>query len=933
MHDDPPNNASPAVGIAAASLRLALALTAVVLSGASANASPDDGIAGLRAAFTSPDPASRIMVRWWWFGPAVTDEELGRELAAMQQAGIGGVEVQPVYPVSLDDQRMGIRTEPYLSDAFLAHLRFAAVTAHALGMRFDLTLGSGWPYGGPSVAIGDAAGKLRIERVPVTPGQSRIPVPAIGAGESVFAAFFAPPPGAALESSAQSPLLRPADGAIEVTATPEARELVVFIASRTGMMVKRAAVGAEGFVVNHYDRDAVSHYLSSVGERLWQAFDADTAPTAVFCDSLEVYGSDWTPRLLEEFKRRRGYDLWPMLEALQTPDDGEAADIRHDWAETLTELLEDQFIDPLQAWATAHGTKLRAQIYGTPPASTSSATRVDLPEGEGWDWRTVRGSRWAASASHVAGRQITSAETWTWLHSPAYRATPLDIQAEANLQFLQGVNQLVGHGWPYSPPQADTPGRFYAAAALGDRNPWWPAMSDVTAALQRTSAVLRQGRPVTDVALYLPLDDAWAAMGPGRVQLNDELQRRVGAAVLPAILNAGFNVDFIDRRTLAAHGTSDGDHLAVGAARYRAVILPDVERIDRATLAALDAFARGGGAVVAVGRAPGRAPGYETRGDADAIAAASRRLFVDPGAPGHLVAAARDLGATLSRLLGPDATFEPATPDLAAVHRQAGATDIYFVANTSNLPYVTTGRFRVRTTRAEWWDPVRGTSEPLDVVAGAPDTRAVHLTLAPYASGFVVFSESAGLARRAAPHAAAGGRILLEQATVTFGDEPRAEPVRLPHNWTDSENRRYFSGVAHYDLQVTLPLLETAAGRHVVLDLGPGAAVDPTPLTNGMRAWLDPPVREAAVVYVNGRRAGAIWCAPFSLVLDATVKPGVNTIRIDVANTAVNAMAGRALPDYRLLNLRYGTRFEPQDMDEIRPVPSGLLAPVTIRWQ
>jgi hypothetical protein len=39
------------------------------------------------------------------------------------------------------------------------------------------------------------------------------------------------------------------------------------------------------------------------------------------------------------------------------------------------------------------------------------------------------------------------------------------------------------------------------------------------------------------------------------------------------------------------------------------------------------------------------------------------------------------------------------------------------------------------------------------------------------------------------------------------------------------------------------------------------------------------------------------------------------------------------LPDYRLLNLRYGTRFEPQDMDEIRPVPSGLLAPVTIRWQ
>ncbi len=873
------------------------------------------------------------MMRWWWFGPAVTDEELGRELAAMQQAGIGGVEVQPVYPVSLDDQRIGVRTDPYLSDAFLAHLRFAAVTAHALGLRFDLTLGSGWPYGGPSVQIGDAAGKLRVERVPVAAGQSRIPVPAIGAGESIVAAFFPLPAGAAPESPAQSPPIRPADGAIEAAATPNSRELVFLIASRTGMMVKRAAIGAEGFVVNHYDRDAVAHYLSTVGERLWQAFDADTAPAAVFCDSLEVYGSDWTPRLLDEFKRRRGYDLWPMLEAL-TRDDAAAADVRHDWAQTLTELLDDQFIDPLQAWATAHHTKLRAQIYGTPPASTSSAARVDLPEGEGWNWRAIRSSRWAASASHVAGRTVTSAETWTWLHSPAYRATPLDMQAEANQQFLQGVNQLVGHGWPYSPPKEDAPGwRFYAAAALGDRNPWWPVMSDIAASLQRTSAVLRQGTPVTDVALYLPLDDAWAAMGPGHVQLNDELQRRVGADVLPAILDAGFNVDFVDRRTLAAQARVDGSQLVVGAARYRAVVLPDVERIDRATLATLDAFARAGGVVVAAGRTPQRPPGWETRGDGDATALASRRLFADGGAPAHVVASSAELGQALRRLLSPDVTFEPAAPEVGVVHRQAGSADIYFVANTSNVPQAVAGSFRVHAARAEWWDPASGTTEPLDVATGGGDARMVRLSLAPYASGFVVFFNATGSARSTPSRTLAHGQVVIDHATVTFGEEPRSEPVPLPHDWTSGSDRRFFSGVAHYDLQVTLPAVATAPGRHIVLDLGAGTPLQAAPLANGMRAWLDAPMREAAVVRVNGVRAGAIWCAPFVLRLDGLVKPGDNAIRIDVVNTAVNAMAGRALPDYRLLNLRYGTRFEPQDMDQIRPAPSGLLAPVTVRWQ
>ena len=132
-------------------------------------------------------------MRWWWFGPQVTDEELGRELQAMKDAGIGGVEVQPVYPVALDDAANGLKTEPFLSDAFLAHLKFAADRAAALGLRFDLTLGSGWPYGGPTVSIDHAAGRLRIERVPIPPQASRVALPHVGAGESFIAGEIVAP--------------------------------------------------------------------------------------------------------------------------------------------------------------------------------------------------------------------------------------------------------------------------------------------------------------------------------------------------------------------------------------------------------------------------------------------------------------------------------------------------------------------------------------------------------------------------------------------------------------------------------------------------------------------------------------------------------------------------------------------------------------------
>jgi len=149
-------------------------------------------------------------------------------------------------------------------------------------------------------------------------------------------------------------------------------------------------------------------------------------------------------------------------------------------------------------------------------------------------------------------------------------------------------------------------------------------------------------------------------------------------------------------------------------------------------------------------------------------------------------------------------------------------------------------------------------------------------------------------------------------------------------SWTDGEATRFFSGQATYEKSFVVPQGMLKAGASLRLDLGEGKSIPESPLRNGMQAWFDPPVRESAAVYINDKKAGSVWCPPYSLDVTPLLRPGENRIRIVVGNLVINHMAGHALPDYRLLNLRYGARFQAQDMDKIQAVPAGLFGPIRL---
>jgi hypothetical protein len=799
-------------------------------------------LADLRRGFEHPPDDARIMVRWWWFGPSQTKAEIEQEMRQMKTAGIGGFEVQPVYPLSLENNYS------YLSPEFLDALRFAAEKAREFGLRMDVTLGSGWPFGGPQVPITRAAGKLRID----------------------------------------SALPAPEDGDEPIVSLNN----LFFTSSRTRQMVKRAAAGAEGFVLDHYDRSAIDAYLNSVGEPLLRALAANP-PHAIFSDSLEVYGSDWTPGFRDEFRRRRGYDLTPHLPSL-AGNDADSAAVRHDWGQTLTELVNENYLTPVREWAEKHHTRFRSQTYGTPPVNLSSNALVDLAEGEGWQWRQFSNTRWASSANHLYKRAITSSETWTWLHSPVFRATPLDLKAEADLHFLEGVNQIIGHGWPYSPPEAGEPGwHFYAAAALGPHNPWWIVMPDVAAYLQRVSFLLRQGEPVTDVAIYLPTHDAYARFTPGNVSVSKLMEELIGPTLIPQVLDAGYNFDFID------------DAAIERGIPYQILILPGVERIPLATLRAVERYRTKGGIAIATRRAPSLAPGLMDQ-DTPKIRVLSQKLFTKIVGEGQI-------GEKLHHVLRPDIADGG---EIGFVHRRTNDADIYFLVNTSNHLVHRAPEFRVRGVRGELWVPRSGKEIPL--------RSRFDLLLSPYESRVLVFSRQArsGIL----PDFRLDSMDLSSDWKVSIGGVSKT--MDSLQSWTSDPDSNHFSGEAVYEKTVHLP---TDAHR-ALLTFGEGVPVTPGSekrAGSGMRAWLESPVREAAVVYVNAKLAGSVWCPPYEVDLSELLHAGDNVIRIVVTNLAVNAMA-EGPEDNSKLNARYGERFQAQDMDRIQPEPSGLLGPIRL---
>jgi hypothetical protein len=387
---------------------------------------------------------ARPWTRWWWFGSCVAEGEITRQLEALREAGFGGVEIQPIYAPADPP----VKPIPYLSPAWMRMLEHTLREAARLDIGVDLTMGSGWPWGGPWIGADHAACRLVVER----------------GGDPAVA-----------------------------RAVP------------TGQQVKRAGPGGEGPVADPYSADAVREFLSGFEAPL--ALLGPRRPAAAFTDSFEVFGADCTPGLFEAFRARRGYDLEPWLERLDGGDEL-GRRLRHDYRWTMAELLEANYRSWV-SWCHANGMAARLQAHGSPGPLVDYYALADVPETEAFSRSGLVGpvAKMASSAAHFAGRPACSAEAFTWLGE--HFTVGLDaMRRAADAFFLAGVNRLFFHGVPYSPEGIPWPGwLFYASTNSGENAGWFEHLGCFSAYLARCQAALSRGQWDPDVLLYFPQHD------------------------------------------------------------------------------------------------------------------------------------------------------------------------------------------------------------------------------------------------------------------------------------------------------------------------------------------------------------------------------------------------------------------------------------------
>lgn len=885
--------------------------------------------------FQDPAPEYGMGVYWWWFGPAVTKPEVTRELEVMQRAGISYVLIFPIYPISVDDPARGIRNLRYLSPEFQDVLAHATAEARRLKITADVLLGTGWPYGGPSITPALGAKRLKVVVSPVATG-AVVNRPALEAEEKLEAALLV----------RGHPKQVNLAGAIDVTNRlgtglrqdrPGDWVLMTFIQSPTRMQVKRPSLGAEGLVMDHLNRKALDTYIASVGEPLLRLIKPGTI-RAIHSDSMEVYGTEWTDGFLAEFSKRRGYDLRPYLPALAIDAGPLTADVRNDYWRTVGELAVDNYVRPLQQWAHSRGLQLQAESYGNPPVDMGSYAGVDLPMGEHYQWKMFDASRWASSAAHQMGIKSTSAEAYTWLRHPRYISTLQDLKLGSDLHFISGVTKMVAHGYAYSPPSEGIPGwGYYASVMLNDNNPFWPYFRYLSDYVRRVSYVLTLGKPAAGVALYLPEDDVMAGQPVGNglnlyMSTKDHLGdgRSVPEFGLPAalqsespviktLITSGFTFDGIDRGLLRSDLKTAAGRLEIGDVAYRIAVLPNLRGISLPMLEKLADFCRNGGVLIATRRLPEAAYGVRDR---DANYARVRQLVSEIFGDGSTEIARRhafgrgvaiyvpDEGSEFAKVLAalrPEIRFAAPDADLAFLHRGEAKRHLYFLTNTSAKPKSLQPVFRDGEGQPQIWDAMNGVRSAVRHFDSTPAGTRVPIELEPYGSTIVVFDPTASPAKALPQKIAGANRSVPGPFSLRRGDEQYQ--LKTLRSWTDIDALRFFSGRADYEFEIELPQSLFGKNRGVWLDLGD--------------------VREIADVKVNGQAVGARWKLPYRVDLSSAARPGRNRITVGVTNLPINRVIGSPTPDYRALEpLRFPFPQEKKLISE--PVPSGLLGPVQV---
>ncbi len=890
-------------------------------------------------------PEAKPRVRWWWMGSAVDKENLTYNLETLSSAGIGGVEITPIYGVKGQEERY----LDYLSPQWMEMLAWTESEGERLGMVTDMNMGTGWPFGGPEVNLEDAATKAVFREYTLTGGGrlTELIEPTDekqkeSARLSRLMAYSSAGECLDLTSKVQS------DSRLDWEAkSGEDWKLIALFVGKTFQKVKRAAPGGQGYVLNHLDSGAVQRYFDKFEVAFTQS--STPYPHAFFNDSYEVYGADWTPDLLDRFEKKRGYKLEHYFsELLANGATDTSVRVISDYRETISELLKDNFTVPWSNWAHQRGIITRNQAHGSPANLIDIYASVDIPECEsfgitdfdipGLRKDSIRKEndgdpttlKYASSAAHIAGKRFTSAETFTWL-TEHFRTSLSGAKPELDQMFVSGVNHVYFHGNTYSPKEADWPGwKFYASVDMSPTNSIWKDAPAFFEYISRVQSFLQYGEPDNDFLLYLPMYDIWNdqrgkyfltfAIHGMRERLPDFYN------AVARVREAGYDLDYISDHFIRSATVENGWIKTEGGAAYKGLILPAVRLIPEETLKQIELLIQKGAVVVFADRYPEDVPGLsrltERRNAFDKLIGrfpavnSFRETSVHPLGKGKIITG-MDYSEMLSASSVPKERF---SIDWGGqyIRRKHPEGHHYFFTLLQNNPIDGWVPLAVDAESAVLFDPLTGESGVAQVKKESGVT-SVFMQLKPGESVLLkTFSNRRVTAPEWKYYRPEKEVLELNKGwEMSFTDSEPAvnESFSLESlgSWTDLSypDLKRNMGTARYKIEFDFT---KTPGKEYRLSLGD--------------------VRESAKVYLNGKLVRTLFAVPFETNIGSFLLDGKNVLEVDVTNLPANRISDydrrgvewRKFHEINFVSITYkDVRF-----DTWAPVPSGLLGPVTV---
>ncbi len=901
--------------------------------------------------------------RWWWMGNILPEKDLSQAMEAYFQSGLGGLEITPIYGVKGYEEKF----IPFLSPEYMKKLNYTLHEAQRIGLGIDMATGTGWPFGGSWVNSQNACKYMTYQTYRLKEGEyledtvSFIQIPVVRAvnrrielSELVEPVnenkdlqslaldqvrFSKPLPlmllmaygddGTILDLTENVDI----SGKLHWTASGCDWTLYALFQGWHGKMVERAAPGGEGNVIDHFSETALRSYLRKFDDA-FQDHDVSSV-RAYFNDSYEVDDArgeaDWTPDFLDEFKKRRSYDLRDQLPALFGKDTANGINIRIlcDYRQTISELILEEFTTPWHEWANGRDALIRNQAHGSPANILDLYAEADIPECEGEDLLRIK---FASSAAHVMGKPLTSSESATWLNEH-FLSAPGDVKHAVDRFLLGGVNHIFYHGTTFSPQDEEWPGwMFYASVHFGLTNTWWKDFSKLNSYVTRCQSFLQDGKPDNEILLYFNFYDRISE--PGRSMLQHFRGGGEGTTARDAgeiLAELGYSFDFFSDSQLKNFKYADNQIITPGGI-YQTIILPECRFIPVETFKKLLILADEGANIIIRRNLPSDVEGFanlKTRQE-KLSELLSQMLFETTDNPAVKMARIGSgsilLGEDLNELLTFATVKRESMIDneLHCIRRKYEDGYYYFITNRGEKAINSWVPMAKKAKSVAIFDPMSEMTGMASIKQSESGSTMVYLQLEPGAS-MILKTFDHMLKDRLYPYyetidkpypVAGSWNITFIGGGPDLPDDIQSDELK---SWTDfgGDEVKRFSGTAKYTVSF----------------IRPGKKCDGWYLNLGR-------VAESARIKINSKDMGTLVAEPFRIYIPVELFQKKNTLEIEVTNLMANRIAYIDQQGHKykkFYNINFPSRLrENRGEDGLfsaaiwLPRESGLIGPVTL---